>query len=238
MSTPVTTMRLPSSSPMRRRPLRAGGRGGRCARLCRHAHRHPRRHRPGGHGARRLGWPRSATTSCSARGRSTGPWRCATRSSARWPDRAPRHRRRRQRRRRRRRPRRHRHAVGLGRAPPPTRVRRPARRQGRDPMANALVRRRPGVPAARAAPRLGGGPRAGGRARLPGRRRVPPPAGQGARPPRPADRLRRADLLATTRRPPRSCPRSSARSPAAARSTPASCRTPRPSRPSPRCCSS
>ena len=53
---------------------------------------------------------------------------------------------------------------------------------------------RPRVPAARAAARQRGRPRPGRRAGLPRRGRPPPPAGQGARPPRRADRLRRADL--------------------------------------------
>ena len=75
--------------------------------------------------------------------------------------------------------------------------------------------------------------------RLPRGRRVPPPAGQGARPPRRADRLRRADL----RRRPEAAEAHRqrdrrARSPAAARSRPASCPTPRRSRRSPPCCCS
>ena len=67
--------------------------------------------------------------------------------------------------------------------------------------------------------------------------RVPPPAGHRARPHRRADRLRRADL----RRRPEAVQTVSeivADSPAAGRSMPASCRTPRPSRRSPRCCCS
>ena len=76
------------------------------------------------------------------------------------------------------------------------------------------------------------------RARQPGGGRVPPRAGQGARRPRPPDRERRADLL----RPPRGHRghrRHRGQDPehAAAR-LPASCRTPRRSRRSPRCCSS
>ena len=75
------------------------------------------------------------------------------------------------------------------------------------------------------------------RARLPGRRRVPPPAGQGARRPRPPDRVRRADLL----RPPEATSAVAeivGQIPACARSTPASCRTRRRSRRSPPCCCS
>ena len=111
-------------------------------------------------------------------------------------------------------------------------------RQGRHLDGQRPRARRPRVPAARAAAWQRRRPRAGRRAELPRRGRPAPPAGQGARPPRRADRLRRADL----RRRPGSraarSARSSPRSPAAARSTPASCPTPRPSRRSRPCCSS
>ena len=91
------------------------------------------------------------------------------------------------------RPRRHRHAVGLGghhRAGERGR----ARRQGRHQHGQHAGARRPRVPAAGPAARQRGRARAGGRAAVPRRRRVPPPAGQGARPPRRADRQRRAHL--------------------------------------------
>ena len=145
---------------------------------------------------------------------------------------------RRQRRRRRLRRRRHRHAVGLG--GDDGAGARATRSRGKVvvSMANALVRVghefQPLVP-----PR--GSVAAHVQAavpRLPRRRRVPPPAGQGARPPRRADRLRRADLRRRPRRGRRRSARSSPRSPAAARSTPASCPTRRRSRRSPPCCCS
>ena len=176
--------------------------------------------------------------SSSARGRSTGRWRRATsscracRSSSRQPART------------------------ATTPPPPTATsssspRRGTRRRPRPRstptrcagkvvicMANALVRVghefQPLVP-----PR--GSVAAHVQAAVPGvprRRRVPPPAGQGARPPRPADRLRRADLRRRPGRGQHASARSSPRSPAAARSTPASCPTPRRSRRSPPCCCS
>ena len=111
-------------------------------------------------------------------------------------------------------------------------------RQGRRQHGQRARARRPRVPAARAATRQRRRPRAGGGAAVPRRRRVPPPAGQGARQPRRADRLRRADLRRRPRRGQRRSARSSPRSPAAGRSTPASCRTPPRSRRSPPCCCS
>ena len=74
--------------------------------------------------------------------------------------------------------------------------------------------------------------------RMPRGRRVPSPAGDRARPPRPADRQRRADLRRRSGGGRDDQRDRLARSPAAARSTPASCRTRRRSRRSPPCCCS
>ena len=112
-----------------------------------------------------------------------GRWRCSTRSSPTGPT-APRHRRGRQR--RRGKCRRRVFATPWDRRRRPLTPRRAARRQGRDLDGERARPGRPGVPAAGAAPRSVAAHVQAAVPGVPGRRGVPPPAGQGARPPRPA----------------------------------------------------
>ena len=203
-----------------------------------HAHRHPRRDRAGRDRLWARGWPRSATRSCWARARATGPWRRGTRSWRAWPDRDL--------------------PIDAGDntdaaeadlvviATPWDSAATTAHEHAADlegkvvvSMANALVRVgdefQPLVP-----PR--GSVAAHVQAAVPNCRVVAAfhhlPAKE-LGPPRPARSTPTSSSAPTTPTPSRSCPRSSPPSPAAGRSTPASSRTPRPSRPSPpSCCSS
>ncbi len=107
--------------------------------------------------------------------------------------------------------------------------------QGRRQHGQRARARRPRVPAAGAAARQCGCTRAGRGAGMPCRCRVPPPAGDRARPSRSADRHRRVDLWRRSRGSGDDQRDRLPRSPAVARSMPASCRTRPQSRRSPLC---
>ena len=160
VSTPVTTMFLPSRRPIvcDRSP------SGRVCKARRHAHRHPRRHRARLVAVSPPASRASATRRSSARARSTGRWRPGTRSSSAGPTSASvlqygdnptaadgR-------------PRGDRHAVGLG-GDDGAGARDGDEGQDRRVDGQRPRPRRWRVPAARAAARLGGRPRPGRRAR-------------------------------------------------------------------------